>query len=233
MANRKLDLLPECNDQHIAPNEFKSTFCRMCRNNTCVNAQWAGSMWEQRVSTQVARLLTEPAFADERDGRFDHIRALNFIGVDAPLVINSADPWQGPKDTTPAPIKNPSTLAVDAALAALGRKTPPASPIFVDTKTLPVVKVDTPTLPRIEVQPRKPAYQPPDPQPPTPRATPPAPQSPDLVGMAMNTEFPDGGVMIDGTPVEATAPRTPPAHDPWSPVSGKVVPAGARIKMGG
>lgn len=240
MANRKLDLLAECNDQHVAPNEFKATFCRMCRNPTCVNAQWAGSQWEHRVSTQVERLLTDPSFVDPTDHRFDHIRALNFVGVQAPLVLNSADPWQGPKTVGVTPtVKSASTLAVDAAMAALGRGAvaPPSvpSPISIVTPTLPRVEIETPTLPRIEVKaPRKPAYEPPSTPPPIPA---PAVKSPpaapvDLGGMAMNTEFPEVGVMVDGTPVE-NVPRPAPPVDPWNPASGRVVPAGARIKMGG
>ena len=56
-----------------------------------------------------------------------------------------------------------------------------------------------------------------------------------------NTPFPEEGAMIDGgpipepfrppTPAPRPAPKTAPI-DPWSPAGPKVVPLGARVKMG-
>jgi hypothetical protein len=193
----KRNLLSECNDQRIPPKDFTETFCKRCRNHDCSNAQWANSSFEERVRTQVDRLLVNPYQARPEDTRFDPLRAMHFLEIPAEVVLAKlADPWAGPQAhlATP-PTSVSSNQVVEDAVAKLaevtGRK-PPAPP----------------TPPQEVVPPSKPQQ------------------------VAINTDFPDEGVMIGG----GTIPQThqAPVVDPWTPKPKmNVVPRGAKIKMGG
>lgn len=216
------DLLGECNSEHLPPAEFKNLFCQRCRNQSCGNAGWSGSVWTERMSTQVDRLLNNPIIADGADPKFTNVRALRFLEIAPPLVINSRDPWEGPGKGVvhlAEPDQQVATaLAVDAAVKALtGREVRAPEPApSLPVAPPPVVVVTPPTPLPIVVPP--------------PRA---APASPPV--RTINTEWAEEGVMIDGSPVEAQRPVPQVAVDPWAPAAppAKVVSAGARIKMGG
>ncbi len=208
---RKLDLLQDCNDQRIPASQFKETFCNRCRNSQCVNAKWADSVWLQRMMTQEDKLIIRPNFAHPLDPKFEPIRGLHFREVTTEeIVLNSRDPWAGPGVHMATP--DTATLkadAVDRAVAALGGK-PVAS-------TMDVV-----TTPDVVLEP--------------PRVDPPNVEQPNV--MAMNTPFNPNGVMLDGSdPVPQTGKKpifAPEAIDPWAPPppKPKIVPVGAKIKMG-
>lgn len=220
-ATKRTDLLRECNDQGVPVADFRATFCERCRNSACVNAGWAGSTWESRISTQVDRFLKRPLFADPQDPKFNTVRALRFLEIAPPLVINSNDPWQGPGVHLATP--DGGTLSaqhVDAAVAALGGKPPVVTP---------QPPAEPPPVHAAPVEPAKEA---------------PVEVAPGgVVGLALNTAFPAEGVMLDGSPVPPPLPPrgVPPVqsggggvqHDPWAVSERpKTVPAGARIKMG-
>ena len=204
------------------------TFCQRCRNQTCTNAQWAGSTWAQRIGTQVERLLTHPDFADLSDPKFADIRALNFISLEPSIALSSDDPWQGPATPSVVPERRvlPSS-GVDEAFALITGKS--VAPAVVP----PLPNVATPPLAPTRPQPARPATQPVNPPHPPHPVAPTAP-----VGtLDMNTEFSDEGVMVDGSlpPSQSSPPvKSTPTVDPWDPTGKvKVVPAGAKIRMGG
>jgi hypothetical protein len=218
----KRDLLQECNDQRTPPKDFTQTFCVRCRNRDCVNAGWAGSTFEERVGTQVDRLLNNPIMARPEDSRFDPVRAMHFVEVAQAIVLRRrADPWAGPgvflAEPDPAMATLPTVEDAVAKLAeARGRK---------------------PTAVTVEVEPE---LHPPSDPPPAPQMKMTLPEShpapppvlpPPVVRSTVNTEFPDEGVMLGGSP-------PPPREglvsaDPWAPKpKHNVVPPGAKIKMG-
>lgn len=206
------DLLGECNSEHLPPAEFKSLFCQRCRNQSCGNAGWSGSVWTDRMSTQVDRLLNHPLIADAADPKFTNVRALRFLEIAPPVVLNTRDPWEGPGKGVvhlAEPDQQVATAqAVDAAVRALtGREVHTPEPPSAPPPVVPAV--------------------------PPPVVARPVPLGPPV--RAINTEWADEGVMVDGSPVEAPKPAPQVAVDPWAPVAppAKVVTAGARIKMGG
>lgn len=76
------DLWGECysgeHQSNISPDQFKQTFCRVCRNESCQNSLAGTSRWSQRMLSQRDVLLDNPRFADPNDPRFEHLRNLDF-----------------------------------------------------------------------------------------------------------------------------------------------------------
>lgn len=214
----KPDLLSECNDQKIPPRDFKETFCKRCRNQNCVNAGWASSSFDERVRTQVDRLLVNPLQARPEDTRFDPIRAMHFVEVAAAISLaRRADPWAGPGVhlAEPDPETAKSQVVEDAVFRlseARGKKPPAPTVIAIETEGVPD------PVPVAEPEP-----------PPAPRPQTPANLKPLLT---INTEFPDEGVMIGGG--RAPADHYPArGEDPWAPKPKQtVVPRGTKIRMG-
>jgi hypothetical protein len=219
---RKLDLLKECNDRGLPAKEFAGTFCLHCKNAKCINAAWGESSWTQRMGTQVERLLKHPNFADPRDTRFEGIRGLHFVEVQPAIILNPGDPWAGPGVHLAHPeseVRTPND--VDYAVAALtGKQSPTTSPSSQAPK-------DQTLGGAVEF--------------PVPLEVPSKPKDPGAlveVSNQVNTEFPEEGVMVDGSePPPNQGPQNGPtlAHDPWAPPQGNVkfVPVGAKIRMGG
>lgn len=215
------DLLFECNDPRttngevVPPEVFKETFCQRCRNWSCVNAGWAKSTFEQRVNTQVERLLTNPQRARPDDPRFSKVRALHFLEITEALVLNSrgGDPWAGPGVHLARPESSVSSSdIVDAAVAQLGKG------------------AITPVEPSAPVEPNPPVAS----GNPLPVVATPVVSAPTERRLDMNTSFPVEGVMIGGGPIPAEPTPAAPPPDPWTPQNtGKVVPRGAKIKMEG
>ena len=201
----KLDLLQECNDQHVPPKEFMETFCKRCRNKTCVNAGWSQSTFEERVGTQVERLLTHPMKALADDPRFEKIRAIHFKEIAAAIILSrQADPWAVQQEVHLAePDSSITTSAVvEDAVQKLSETRGKAPPAVLE--------------------------KPQEAAPPRPVETPrPAPKTPPVQEEGINTSFPEEGVMIGG-PLAPAAPLV----DPWAPKPKmNVVPRGAKIKM--
>lgn len=213
----KPDLLNECNDQHLPPRDFKETFCKRCRNQECANAGWSSSSFEERVRTQVDRLLVNPVQARADDPRFDHVRAMHFVEVAAAISLaRRADPWSGPgvhlADPDPETIKSQIVEdAVSKLAEARGRK-------------LPVIAIQ-----QEEEAPLEPTEQRVTSPEPRVRERAPEPRAPVTPVMQVNTDFPEEGMMIGGGPPSKPAPET----DPWAPKPKQtVVPRGAKIRMG-
>lgn len=220
----KRDLLQECNDQRIPPKDFTQTFCVRCRNHDCVNAGWAGSTFEQRVATQADRLLINPVMARPDDSKFDPVRAMHFVEVAQAIVLRRrADPWAGPgvflAEPDPATATLPTVEDAVARLAEARGKRPSAVTIEVEPELHPEPTPEPAPLPQE--------------RPPAPVAHPPAPvvRPPPVTRPAVNTEFPDEGMMLGGS---SPPPREGMVSaDPWAPKpKHNVVPPGAKIKMG-
>lgn len=209
----KRDLFDGCNDQRVPPAEFKEMFCKRCRNQECVNAGWATATFDERVRTQVDRLLINPHQARPEDTRFNSIRAMNFVEVAAAIALaRRADPWAGPGVHLAEP--DPETAksqvveeAVSKLAEARGRKPPAPTAIAVEEEKPELLS------------------PPPAPAPPPPPVKPP-------VSPRVNTDFPEEGMMIGGGPTPTPGVAAPPT-DPWAPKPKQnVVARGAKIKMG-
>lgn len=65
-------------DMQMSPEQFKQTFCRVCRNGGCVRSAVAGTKWQQRIDTQVDRLLVHPKFGDPKDPQYARVAQVDF-----------------------------------------------------------------------------------------------------------------------------------------------------------
>lgn len=219
----KRDLLQECNDQRIPPRDFTQTFCIRCRNPDCVNAGWSGSAFEQRVSTQVDRLLKNPVIARPEDTRFDPLRAMHFVEVAAAIALRRReDPWAGPgvhlAEPSPSTVTLPTVEDAVARLAAARGRSPEVAVVTEPDLVVEPPRETRTTLVETGVDTAPVVAEPP-------------PQPAPVTRLVVNTEFPEEGVMLGGG--AARPPETTVVSDPWAPKPRtNVVPAGARIKMG-
>jgi len=56
-----MDLYKECNDKNLLKeDEFEATFCRVCKNRKCERAGYAKSTWDERIGSQLSRLILNP-----------------------------------------------------------------------------------------------------------------------------------------------------------------------------
>lgn len=223
-------------------------FCNRCRNAACVNAGWSGGKWSDRISTQVDRLLDHPQFADPSADRFDPLRKLDFRELSEGLVLRTkADPWSGPEVHLADPsAETASNSVVEDAVRALAASRgatpqPPRAelPKVDPPKVDPTPRAEPPKPVHVEPEPRRnPAYfqapsAPTEPEKPAPRPVLPPNER------AVNTPFPSGGVMIDGSPPPSPTPNAPtPGGDPWAapptspgPKPIRVTP-GSKVRMG-
>ena len=76
----KKDYIYECNDKKLPVVEFMQIFCNRCRNSACQRAGWGKSMFQNRMSTQVERLLENPNFADLENPKYAQIREVDLDG---------------------------------------------------------------------------------------------------------------------------------------------------------
>lgn len=133
------DLYHECNTQGMSATEFESIFCNRCRNRECQRAGWATSNWDERISSQVDRLLVNPNIADQSDSsRWESI--LNFEPVTSsedwtPEIIIESPPKENviPPAPVPAPVQadTPAPAPVPAQVS-----TPPHAPAREGRKAL-------------------------------------------------------------------------------------------------
>lgn len=213
------DLLGECNEHGMDPEQFRQWFCQACHNHECHRAGFVGTKWEHRMLTQEDRLLINPNFADLSDPRFFAIAKQDFVDRRREaLKVHIADElgdWSIPTvDDEQLAAKGSATAsAVQQAVALLGteKKSAPgrgAEPVS-DQSTV------------------------------SDQFTPPSeePQRPVVAQGLINTPaLPEGGIMVGGGP--APAPAAQPARvvvDPWAvPQKPKnLVPVGATITLGG
>lgn len=239
MSNRlgkQLDLLQDCNDQHVPPKEFMGIFCKRCRNGDCVNAGWAESTWGDRIATQLSRLILNPNFADPSDSTFDPVRDLDFRQVTEPLVV-SGDPWAVPQVHL-ADLERQTNRNTEVEIAVRRLNENRESSLKVE----PQVQAPAPQVHVITQEPPKPP--PPvntsqGPVRPNPRhystEAPPTETLPVPAPREVNTSFPMEGLMLDGSPPSAPTPASVTGEDPWAAPAGpkvRKVAVGARVRMG-
>lgn len=222
----KRDWLRECNDQNVPPQEFHQIFCVRCRNPDCTRAGYAGSLWADRIGTQVERLLDNPQFADLSLPQYAQINALDFPDALRQAlrieIANKRKDWTLPEDLTPE-------QAMQELAATATAKPEPKTKAAALAVTLDEEISSEPDSPD-EIEDATPDVAP------APVLT--KPNQPVLLNRT-NTAFPVGGVMLDGSRPTQTAqpakPATPPlVVDPWAaptPVE-NVVAVGAKIRLG-
>lgn len=215
----KRDWMQECNEQNVPLQEFGQIFCVRCRNPECIRAGYAGSVWADRMGTQVERLLENPKFADLTMPQYAKINALDFPdALRQALRIEIArkkGDWEVPGELT-----DEQAMAELASLTA--KET--AKPV-TQAASLAVTLVDEAGEPYT-------APEPPAPEVAVPAATEARP-APTVPLNRPNTPFPVGGVMLPGGPAQ-TAGKAPAPVDPWAvaaPVE-NVVAIGAKIRLG-
>lgn len=225
----KRDWLRECNDQNVPPQEFGQIFCVRCRNPDCTRAGYAGSLFNDRVSTQVERLLLNPNFADLSLPQYAKIHNNDFPdAIRQALRIEIANKR---KDWTA-----PSEEEIDVSQAQQELTNQPAKPKAPESR----LKVDVVELP--DEDDGFQIVEDPDDTDETPVIAQPAPvvqaqPAPSAVQVQVqnkpaNTAHPIGGVMLGPA---AALPQSKIVVDPWAaPVPSKdvVVPVGAKIRMG-
>lgn len=233
-VGEKRNLLADCNNLGVAPQEFMQTFCRRCRNYTCTNAQWADSAWEARMRTQVDRLFDDRVEADPDDPQYESVRSAEFPSLLRQAIrlniSESRGDWSIPSDADVSkkmrvkadeinyappvdedPDKDTSTKVDDALEALTGKR--PIRP--VDTEPVPFGFIPAPDeevgLPPVEVSP-----------PPSPPAQPASQPQPRTSGYSVPNQ---SGKVIGGP--------APEPVDPWA-VPKKpenVVGVGATVRM--
>lgn len=111
---RRLDLIQECytadSQRQVSPEEFKKLICDHCRNPECTRAKWGYTHFDQRIETQVDRLLINPQFSDLKLSKHVQISQTDFPDIRQKverLIISAArNDW--------APVEAPSPVVVAA-----------------------------------------------------------------------------------------------------------------------
>lgn len=129
--DKRVDLFKQCNDMGEDPQVFMQTWCNRCRNYSCVNADWANSTWERRMSTQRDRLLDNPNFADPESSRYEDIRKLEFKDMlREAIILNEAErTWQSPEEINVSQAAQRTAKRIQEHLAIL-----PAIPASDETQ---------------------------------------------------------------------------------------------------
>jgi len=210
-----------------AHKEFQTTFCVRCRNPHCIHAKWASDQFGARIATQLDRFFS-PVQADPSDPRFQGLE--DFVSTLREEKIRvEADrrgDWTVPEVPVTDGVSNKAELdqtsTVDDAARQLSRVRGGDDLELPDPVAAEIdgINEDMEALPD-------------EPPPPEPKPVPTAPpQNQPSVQMG-NTDVPDSGLMVDGSPVPP--PKEAEKPDPWAAPkkSGtKVVQPGTRIKMG-
>ena len=73
-------LCRETNETHqsVSEQEFRTLWCKRCRNQECRHSQWGKGVWLDRMSTQVDRLLENPQFGNPNDPAFGFLQGFDF-----------------------------------------------------------------------------------------------------------------------------------------------------------
>jgi hypothetical protein len=101
----KKDLIRECNDRNLKPSEFEYMFCNQCKNRSCSRASWSKSSWDERILTQVDRLLINPNIQDQNSSsRWDGIQDfIEFIEKEDWNVAHYQTEITNPVEISPTP----------------------------------------------------------------------------------------------------------------------------------
>ena len=229
MARR--DWLRDCNEQNVPVAEFTQIFCVRCRNNECTRAGYAGSMFAERVSTQVDRLLLNPLFADLSMPQYAQINAMDFPdAVRHALrieIANKRKDWEMPSEDLDPEAAMKELLGTQAP-------PPPEAPTAKAQRKFGIEIWEEPEPESDEDQSATTAVAPAPAPSPILTDTPPIKNPPMLIRQA-NTAFPVGGMMADGSqPVGMTQKPSVPLVDEWAvpTKTENVVPVGAKIRLG-
>lgn len=237
MSEHKTDLLRECMSSTglesgaQSVEEFSIAFCRRCWHIQCVRAEQADLPWEDRMATQVYRLLDHPNFAALNDPRFSDLRKISFKDMYQNAmrieIANRRGDWEVPVlpgEELKVLASKEATDHVEEALLALERaRSKPTAPITAEEpipepKPAPEPELTPEPEVRPEVRPERHRGQ----------------------GQQVNTDFPVGGAMVGGDPVPPSSlvPRdgfSKEAVDPWAPPpkeSGTKIDVGGTIVLG-
>jgi hypothetical protein len=200
----KRDWLGECNDQHVPLDDFQRTFCDRCLQVECTRSQHGKSQFEARVATWEERLFDQVPRMDPSDPRYQVLSAKKFITLDMGPVPEVRG-WIDPLN-----LKEPPEVP------------PPPEPRIYEVPETTRIRaqtiVDLDEQGPVRAQEEPPALEP-------LRA---APQTSVLNTPAVR------GQMVGKKAGQAVAP----ASDPWEPAKSttdglKVVPKGAKIRLGG
>ena len=219
----KKDLTQFCREtnethQSVTESEFRLIWCKRCRNQECRFSQWGDGLWQNRMDTQVDRLLDNPLFGDPRQEQFRHLQDIVFEDMKHHAVAihlaNQNQDWEIPSEKKVSEIikgetalskkkkekekeKEISSTAEEETeeKATLTEEKNPQSALSLGGKSSPPIR-------------------------PTPS-----------ISHSMNTEINDGGIMIGDEPSVSTPPVV---VDEWSvpaPVE-NIIPVGGRVRMG-
>lgn len=135
--SKKTDLLQECNDQGKSTVEFESMFCKFCKNTRCVRAGWSKTSWEDRINTQMERLILHPNIQmKESSSRWDGIEDFE---------TNIVDPSWGASQSIIINTENAPTPVIESVKATTAPKrmlNTPAPEIFIGEPTVQSVPED-------------------------------------------------------------------------------------------
>ena len=225
--NKKKDLTQFCREtnethQSVSESDFRSAWCRRCRNQECRFSQWGEGLWINRMETQVDRLLDNPLFGDPRQEQFRHLQDILFEDMKhqaVPIHIgNMNEDWSVPSEEQVASFMKGEHLATQEA-DPYGKNTlsEEKEEEWTDGQTLSKTLEEKPSEVSSQVE----------------NAQPFVTNSPTLPP-SMNTPSDDMGIMIGGgDPIVEEKP--PVVIDDWSvpPTVKNIVPIGGKIVMGG
>lgn len=105
----RLDLIQECytadSQRQVSPEEFKKLICDHCRNPECTRAKWGYTHFDQRIETQVDRLLVNPKFSDLKLSKHVQISQQDFPDIRQKverLIISAArNDWSPVEQASP------------------------------------------------------------------------------------------------------------------------------------
>ena len=233
---RDQDFTQTCLSPEVGIDALRKTFCERCRNPICKHAQAppASANWQERMATQVDKLLLNPEIVGEGDSRYERFRGMDFPSLLRESIRIIASEQRGDWSIEPAhrvvaePSQPPPPQAPQAS--------EPAS--FTDAEVLPDPLAEAPVEPPQEA----PALTPKDPgyykvtevvtnrkNTVTPTQAVPPPATPVIVQpLSRNTKMPSQGLMVGEAP-------SAPAGDPWD-VTAKaskeiVIPVGGKIRI--
>lgn len=227
----KTDYLSQCNDQGLSEKDFKTLFCRRCRNQSCNLSRWGESRWKSRMDTQVEHLLERPLFADPNDSNFESLRRIEFESLlhkaEALIVSDLKGDWDVPAyfkteqvhlaEVAPQETKEGSLSKVEEALRAMRNK----GSNIIDKKPEPI---PPPSIGEEEIK-EELNGEPEREEPPIAVAPAPVPAPMPAPMPAPAQASKRKGLMIGG------GQEPPPPQNDWGVPQEKVVKVGAKIKF--
>lgn len=214
MMAEKRDWLGDCNDQGVPLEDFRLQFCERCLQPECTRSQHGKSQFDARVADWESRLFLDVPRMDKSDPRYEDLQAKRFLGIDTSRVPE-VQSWVDPRDLQQPTPKKPEPVPEPALVPE-----PPPEYEMPETK-----QVEAQAVADIEEQ--GPAEPEPVPLPAVETPQRAALNTPNQPGQML------GGKKVDEKPVA-------PVSDPWVPKEStptpddlKVVPPGAKIRLGG